>query len=588
MQAGSGQLWGKIPFAKADLVGSTLPSVTRAFKRPSAAGWALGGILLLGLILRLWGIKTGLPLVYHLDEYAHFTVSAVEMFRDGLNPNYFQNPPAFTYLLHALFSIAYGVSPIGDSGESIQRAFDTDPTTLYLIARITSAVMGIGASLALYFCGKRLFGTAVALAAAAFLTFTFLPVHYGHFALNDVPMLLPLCVGLLGLAGISKRGKPIDYVVAGLGLGLATATKYTAAALAVAIFAAWAIRFYDDREQGKREFIWLAAAAGVSLIVFVIANPFSVIDAKSFYYGVKRQSDLSSSVSKLGTDDVSGWVYYVKTLVWGYGIVPFGLSIAGAILMLKREWRTALPLVIFTLLVWLFMGKQLRFYARWLLPIYPALAIFSAYAAIEAGKKLAELIKKTPSPRAITTATVAVVVIALAGSLIHVIHNDRVLSREDTRDLAKSWIIENVPRDEKIVFELIGPRPYYNENGARKGDPAFEIQELPRGTEVEKYASTLRPELIDQYTEAGFCWVVVGSIQKGRVTKAPEKMPEAAAYYKALDERAERVASFSPMKPGKALPTFNFDISYNYYPLSYKRPGPQIDVYRLSGGSCRP
>lgn len=557
----------------------------RALKRPSAAAWTLAAMLLAGLGLRLWGIGTGLPIVYHLDEYAHFTVGAVNMFSDGLNPNYFQNPPGFTYLLHALFSIAYGVPPIGASGAAVQRAFDTDPTTLYLIARVTSALMGIGASLVLYFAGKRLFGTAVGLVAAAFLTFTFLPVHYGHFALNDVPMLLPLCIGLLGLAGISKRGKPIDYIVAGLGLGLATATKYTAAALAVAIFVAWAIRFYDDREQGKKEFLWLVGAAGVSLVAFVIANPFSVIDAKSFYYGLKRQSDLSSSVSKLGTDDVSGWVYYIKTLLWGYGIVPFALSIVGAILMLRRDWRTALPLVIFTLLVWLFMGKQLRFYARWLLPIYPALAIFSAYAAVEAGKKVAGWLKK-PSARSTTYATVGVVAIALAGSLIHVVHNDRVLSRDDTRDIAKSWILENIPEDDKIVFELIGPRTYYNVDGERKGDPAFNIQELPRGTEVEKYASTLSPQLIDQYTKAGYCWVVVGSIQKGRVTKAPEEMPEAAAYYEALDERAEKVKSFSPMKPGEALPTFNFDISYNYYPLAYQRPGPQIDVYRLSGGQC--
>ena len=560
--------------------------MTRARKRPSGAAWTLGGILLFGLILRLWGIKTGLPLVYHLDEYAHFTISAVNMFGDGLNPNYFQNPPAYTYLLHTLFSIAYLTPPVGSLGESIHHAFDTDPTDLFMIARVTTALMGIGASWVLYFVGKRLFGVGVGLIATAFLTFTFLPVHYGHFALNDIPMLLPLCIGLLGLAGISKRGKPIDYIVAGLGLGLATATKYTAAALAVAIFVAWAIRFYDDREQGKQEFLWLVGAAGVSLIAFVIANPFSVIDAKSFYYGVKRQSDLSSSVSKLGTDDVSGWVYYVKTLFWGYGIVPLGLSIAGAILMLRRDWRTALPLVIFTLLVWLFMGKQLRFYARWLLPIYPALALFSAYATLEAGKKIAALVKQTPTPRATTFATAGVVVVALAGSLIHVVHNDRVLSREDTRDIAKSWILQNIPPEDKIVFELIGPRPYYNVNGSRKGDPAFNIQELPRGTEVEKYASTLSPELIKQYEQDGYCWVVVGSIQKGRVTKDPEKMPEAAAYYEALDQQAERVASFSPMKPGQSLPTFNFDISYNYYPLGYERPGPQVDIYRLNGANC--
>jgi hypothetical protein len=26
---------------------------------------------------------------------------------------------------------------------------------------------------------------------------------------------------------------------------------------------------------------------------------------------------------------------------------------------------------------------------------------------------------------------------------------------------------------------------------------------------------------------------------------------------------------------------FSFDFSFNYYPLQYDRPGPEIDVYRL-------
>ena len=31
-------------------------------------------------------------------------------------------------------------------------------------------------------------------------------------------------------------------------------------------------------------------------------------------------------------------------------------------------------------LYWLYMGSQSRFYARWMLPLYPALAILAAYA----------------------------------------------------------------------------------------------------------------------------------------------------------------------------------------------------------------
>ena len=102
-----------------------------AKRRGSAAAWTLAGILVAGLALRLWGIRSGLPIVYNLDEYAHFTVTAVDMFSDQLgklNPNYFQNPPAYTYLLHTLFSIWFGVLPVGAAGASVIWFFETETT----------------------------------------------------------------------------------------------------------------------------------------------------------------------------------------------------------------------------------------------------------------------------------------------------------------------------------------------------------------------------------------------------------------------------------------------------------------------------
>ncbi|MBK5231291.1 MAG: glycosyltransferase family 39 protein, partial [Thermoleophilia bacterium] len=196
-------------------------------KRPSAAALTLAGILLAGLLLRLWGIRHGLPVVYNLDEYAHFVVSAVQMFGGGYNPHYFQNPPAYTYLLHVLFAFAYGgIIPAG-AGSTVRSLFAGDPSGLYTIARVTSALLGIGAAWIMYFTGKRLYCTGVGLLTAALLSFTFLPVHYGHFALNDVPTLLPLAVGFFGLAGIARKGRLTDYLIAGVGLGFATATKYT-------------------------------------------------------------------------------------------------------------------------------------------------------------------------------------------------------------------------------------------------------------------------------------------------------------------------------------------------------------------------
>ena len=101
--------------------------------------WAwpcLAAVLAGGLALRLWGIGQGLPYVYNADEADHFVLRAVRMFGHGLNPHYFANPPAFTYLLHFLFAIAYG------GGAGVQRAFALHAQDLYTLARASAAVLG--------------------------------------------------------------------------------------------------------------------------------------------------------------------------------------------------------------------------------------------------------------------------------------------------------------------------------------------------------------------------------------------------------------------------------------------------------------
>ena len=101
--------------------------------------WAwpcLVAVLAGGLALRLWGIRQGLPYVYNTDEADHFVLRAVRMFGHDLNPHYFANPPAFTYLLHFLFALAYG------GGAGVQRAFALHAQDLYTLARASAAVLG--------------------------------------------------------------------------------------------------------------------------------------------------------------------------------------------------------------------------------------------------------------------------------------------------------------------------------------------------------------------------------------------------------------------------------------------------------------
>src|SRR5207247_8885506 len=131
-----------------------LQGVRRAW--PSAWALAVGGLLVGALALRLWGSRQGLPYVYNVDEASNFVPTAVSFYFTGSwNPHYFVNPPAYSYLLHAVFATWFGGGwPFG-AKHDVARAYATDPTATFVAARATAAVLGTGAVGFLYLTGAR-------------------------------------------------------------------------------------------------------------------------------------------------------------------------------------------------------------------------------------------------------------------------------------------------------------------------------------------------------------------------------------------------------------------------------------------------
>jgi 4-amino-4-deoxy-L-arabinose transferase-like glycosyltransferase len=174
-------------------------------------GLAIGAVLLLALGLRLWGVDHGLPYAYNADENAHFVTRAIGIFGHDWNPNYYVNPPAYTYLVHLALGVAYG----GRAG--VSSAFATDPTGVWILGRVLAGLLGTLATWLLYLAGSRLVDRRVGLLAAGLMTVAFLPVFYSKLALNDVPTTAGVCLALWGAAGVLRFGRTRDYVFAGIG-----------------------------------------------------------------------------------------------------------------------------------------------------------------------------------------------------------------------------------------------------------------------------------------------------------------------------------------------------------------------------------
>src|SRR5205807_3824754 len=133
---------------------------------------ALAALLLASLLLRLWGIKQGLPYSYNADEATHFVPRAVGFLSQDLNPHYFINPPAYSYLLYVVFQLWFG------GADAVRSAYATDPTAVFVLARVIAAVLGTAAVWLTWAAGARLWGRTVGLLAGAILGLAFLPVFY--------------------------------------------------------------------------------------------------------------------------------------------------------------------------------------------------------------------------------------------------------------------------------------------------------------------------------------------------------------------------------------------------------------------------
>jgi len=196
--------------------------------------------------------------------------------------------------------------------------------------------------------------------------------------------------------------------------------------------------------------------------------------------------------------------------------------------------------------------------------------------------RLAALVR---GPRAVRTAALAALTLAvLAQPVAADWRSMRVLGRSDTRQLAREWLVRNDRPALRAIIEPAVPARYYVFRSA-KGRFADRRKQFVRSfiKEVKEsridYVATLAPGLIDLYRRNGFCTVMTMSLFRGRAEH--DRVGPALAYYDRLERESTLAFRGSPYKPGAKPVPFSFDLSYNYYPAAFARPGPEVRIYRL-------
>ncbi|MBN1217548.1 MAG: glycosyltransferase family 39 protein [Anaerolineae bacterium] len=540
-------------------------------------------ILIIALGLRIWGISFGLPYRYHPDEPQH-VVEAAKMLADKtLEPSIFNNPPFYKYVLMAAQAGFLGFSLLSRSYDSIAdfaQAVTFDPSPLYLASRVISAIAGTLTGLMVFMLGKTAYRQQVGLMAALFLAVTFLHVRDSHYAVNDALLGLLVTVSLLSSIQIAQRGRKRDYILAAVATGLAFATKYTAVFAVVTLTLA---HFFSPNVElkgwSKLKIDWLIGAWILISVAAVAGSPYFLLTPQKVF------NDVFGSVYSYGNsgfegwqiDSVSGYVYYLKSLWWGLGPALFMLSAFGIGIAIFKHRKEDILLLSFPILLYLFMGRQQMFFARFMIPALPSLIVLAAHGVNTIVNFITAKFKWTSGNvlfRPILLSLILIVV--LIEPVVTSVRHDYLLTQKDSRTLAKEWVEANIAEGAKIALEW----PHHGPPLSTKIDSEPNSMRIYDVSVIGGHG--LSDHDLNYYTTQGFDYLITSSNIANVSLMNPAEDLTRKAFYISLDQKLELIHQIYPSINYKDV-TFILDEIYgpaiNIW--ERERPGPTIKIYKV-------
>jgi hypothetical protein len=260
------------------------------------------------------------------------------------------------------------------------------------------------------------------------------------------------------------------------------------------------------------------------------------------------------------------------------------------------------------LALFVYLSVQSRYFGRWLLPAYPALAMLAAAALVQGADLVLDRWRRRPG-WAGPTVVAGLAALVLAQPLAADIRSAQALGRDDTRQQARDWLERHYPPELRASVEPTVPGRWFRSNP--EGDPPPWLSRCERrdgwtepgwsyetegrrvcaqykpglvarpdgGIRASAYHAVLGPEVIEDYRLYGYCLVMTADVVRDRALQTGDR--DARAYYDRLARESRVVKTFSPYDDGADPVPFDFDLSYNLYPPEYERPGPTVRIHRL-------
>jgi 4-amino-4-deoxy-L-arabinose transferase-like glycosyltransferase len=406
-------------------------------------------IVLLGGLARFWNLDWDQgAYTLHPDEWALNQV--VRRLGPDLNPHFFFYGSFPIYLYRATATLLGWLTG----------ADWLDTSRVSLIGRFYSALAGTLILPVVFLVGRRLWGVATGLLAAALVACAPLLIQAAHFGTVD-SMIALAGVTILWLSLRIADGVGAGTLVAtAVILGLAVATKLTAASFLIMPTLAYVSHTSTSPQSNRvtllaaRFLPFLALCAAVTLV----ASPYYLLAWNEFSAAIVEQAQELNGGYKLAyTWQFIGTTPYLfegtNLILWGVGIATGISALAGwlwCIVRIVLRRGPLLPLLLLTLwptLYFLYIGTWEARFVRHTLPLVPFLCLFAAGALTTILRRYAG------GPFVFRALSRALVWLVFALSALWGLAFLSIYTSTDTRLAATSWFRANVPPGAHLVVE---------------------------------------------------------------------------------------------------------------------------------------
>jgi len=573
-------------------------------------------ILLVGFLLRSYNLEWDMGTHLHPDErflsMVESSIQPVNSLKDyfntetsTLNPHN-QGYGFFVYGTLPVFIIRY-------IGEFTQQT-GYDPITM--LGRQLSVLTELTTIVLLFFIGKKLWNDWLGLGAAAFYALSVVPIQQAHFMTVDTFTntfgLLTIYAGVLiqMLPPLSTTRKVSGrelwlFIFFGLALGMATASKANAVTLALLLPVILYVRYLKAKSQNLevdgywRSFGLMALAGVISFITFRVLQPYAFTGPSFFNFSLnpKWLSNMQElSAASKGLSDSPPALQWARRsfffgpynlAVWGMGI-PFAvLAVLGLLGQLytniKRRTYFYFPIIVWTLLYFLWQSLSWTSSMRYYLLIYPLLALSASWVLVQVFSKKRDL-KFGQSPIWLWLVRV-LAVLGLLGTVAWAYAFTRIYSRDFTRVSTSEWIYQNLPGALTLTNETT--------EGIKKLPVSYPADAILQGTEPlylvyqssdnENLDSLTLPNVSDEANlkENSLYTLEVFLINGGRQTLGPAVK---AQLYSENENSPSKLSFKLPLYPFEKGETYLFEIrAVAPQSMTHFQGEPQLSFPRSDG-----